>query len=1136
MRVSFIILASLVYFALATFSPHSLAHDTPHATAQLDAPVIDVVSGPLGFLWLATPQAVYRFDGSSLRKIELTDGVTGKNGLEVHGLTNNQDQSLLIGSSLGIYALPFRSHDLEAALVLQSEHLLDTGIQQITAIAGSPLIAQNQNALLIEHQGELLPQPLQYDDEAVQSIRFIKPINDWIWLAEGRDIYVWDGLGSNLFKLTIENPITAKLPEGRLIDIELTDNGVYLLYSEFIVQLDSSYRLVHIQPLDLLDIQGAVLQLSLAQKQALTLLTSSNLYRLKSSADDAIVAHSFNPTKHITGPWQQYYSDHGFNVLINNRGELEVFNAPDPSQAKLWLNAEVSSSGAVYIDYSRPAFNLTQPQTFEYRIDPIQTAWQKTFQPLQALKIKNLTEGEYTLLVRATLPAQDTKVIEQKSFIIDTAGFSSIHYSYAGLAFLLTGLVIGYYFIATKLKAYRKLQGDHTSLHQMLEGTEQQMWTWHISKNEVERMHIWTHCAQFPLDGVRFGRHQHEESNIHPEDIRQLVTTLERVKSGELAHYQSTYRLKNEQKWLWVLERGEVAQTDLDGVPIKIQGVLSDISDIINSDERLDMLATSLTNISDGICIFDRFFRKREINTAYERITGYERAQVIGQAFTLAHYDRDFTDQIKHTVLRQGRWSGEVTDFKADGSELLLELTLDAVRTDNGDIKLIVASFSDITERRNTENELRRLSNTDSLTGLPNRSYFQVSHSNLVRKRVSHALLLFDLDDFKRINDSLGHEVGDELLCRVADRLAELGRRQDTLYRLGGDEFGILVEDNTDINVISSIAQQVNTEIAKPYRIKGHEIALGSSIGIVLYPHDAHTSQELLQKADTAMYHAKQRGGNCYQFFNASMNENAIQRLVLESQVRHAIRTEQVEVFYQPKMEIATGHISGIEALARIRDEYGQFISPSQFIPLCEETGLIIPLSEQVLRTACRDMRQLLSLQGAPRSVAINLSARQFTQSSLALFIEQVLQEENMHPRHIEFEITEGMVMSDPERAIAMLENLADMGVQLALDDFGTGYSSLAYLKRFPMHTLKIDKEFVDDITFDERDRKMVESIIGMAHNLGLKVVAEGVEQKAQLDILERLQCEYIQGFYFAKPMSAEALIEFITKQQPAYS
>ncbi|WP_286842344.1 GGDEF and EAL domain-containing protein, partial [Idiomarina sp. UBA4206] len=517
-----------------------------------------------------------------------------------------------------------------------------------------------------------------------------------------------------------------------------------------------------------------------------------------------------------------------------------------------------------------------------------------------------------------------------------------------------------------------------------------------------------------------------------------------------------------------------------------------------------------------------------EVNNAFERISGFQREQVLGQALTLPCYPESFVNQIKRAVIKDGTWRGEVTDLKANGGEFLMELTMDAVRDDNGEVSLIVASFSDISERRHTENELRRLSNTDTLTGLPNRSYFQVSHSNLVRKKVSHTLLLFDLDDFKKINDSLGHEIGDELLCQVAERLMDIGRRQDTLYRLGGDEFGLLIEDSIDINLIGDLGNQINLKVAEPYLIQDQEIVIGSSIGIVLYPHDGQTSQELLQKADMAMYHAKQRGGNCYQFFSQSMNENAVKRLKLENELRAALKANNIRVYYQPKIEISSGHIAGLEALARIESSDGSMINPAEFIPLAEETGLIIPLGEDVLRQSCRDMKKFMTYPGSPKSIAINLSARQFMQSSLALQIEQILREEDLHPRHVEFEVTEGMVMSDPERAITMMENLSDMGVKLALDDFGTGYSSLSYLKRFPMNSLKVDKAFVDDITINDKDRNMVASIIAMAHNLGLKVVAEGVETKAQLQTLKSLKCEYIQGFYYAKPMPADALIEFI--------
>ncbi|WP_404402258.1 EAL domain-containing protein [Idiomarina seosinensis] len=819
------------------------------------------------------------------------------------------------------------------------------------------------------------------------------------------------------------------------------------------------------------------------------------------------------------------------NEFLQVTQQRSLIKRPDGHELKpLFVELSVEQQD-VTIDFVSPLAPRPSQAQYRYRLLDLYPEWRYTTRPMQPIALKRLPAADYTLQVQGSADGYNWSLKHQQSITIPPPWYATtLAYSLYAAGLVFVGLLSGL-FIYRVRRHRQQLVSQQYQLQQGLASSGVQLWDWQRQSNELYRHNIWSHCPQFPLDGYRSGVPD-TVTNIHPQDIIRLREQLDQVLQGKADSFQCSYRLESNGQWLWLMDQGQVTEWDEAHNPLRIQGSLTDISAVISREERLNMLALSLTNISDGICIYDRFFRKREMNKAFTAITGYQREQVLAQPFTLQAYDNEYVDQIKRTLLREGSWQGEVSDIRADGSEFQMELTLDSVKNDNGELELIVASFSDITERRHTENELRRLSNTDSLTGLPNRSYFQVSHSNLVRKKVPHALLLFDLDDFKKINDSLGHEIGDELLCRIAERLTDIGRRQDTLYRLGGDEFGLLVEDTTDLNTISTLANQINKEIAHPYRVRQHEVVIGSSIGIVLYPHDASTSQELLQKADTAMYHAKQRSGDCYQFFSQSMNENAIQRLQIENEVRGAIREQRVDVFYQPKIEPGSQHIAGIEALARIRRKDGSIISPGDFIPLAEETGLIVPLSEQVLRQACRDMLRFLALPGTPRHVAINLSARQFLSSSLAFQIEQILLEEKLHPRHMEFEITEGMVMSDPERAITMLENLSDMGVQLALDDFGTGYSSLAYLKRFPIHTLKIDKAFVDDISNNDKDRNMVASIVAMAHNLGLKVVAEGVETQTQLEILKTLRCEFIQGFYFAKPMSADDLIRFIGQHQ----
>ncbi|NWO02433.1 UNVERIFIED_ORG: PAS domain S-box-containing protein/diguanylate cyclase (GGDEF)-like protein [Idiomarina abyssalis] len=788
------------------------------------------------------------------------------------------------------------------------------------------------------------------------------------------------------------------------------------------------------------------------------------------------------------------------------------------------IDLEKVSNATFIADFTVPFAAAPTELHYRYKLNHAENSWQTLGKSGASLQLSSLPAGSHELEVQVSYHDDlwSPSAVAQLDVAIP---FWKTPFAWIGGTLICALVLLSYWLYLRQRQT--NMRRDLKQYHRQAQGvlsSRYQCWEWDLDSGELIRQNIWENCPAFPIDGKRLGL-SGGKSNVHPEDLKRLQKSLADHLSGESELFECSYRLDNQGNWLWVLDRGKLQTNDEHRTMF---GTLSDISSLISSEERITMLASSITNISDGICIFDRFFRKREVNNAFERISGFSREQVLGQLLTLECYPESFVNQIKRAVIKEGTWRGEITDVKANGEEFLMELTLDAVRDDNGEVSLIVASFSDITERRHTENELRRLSNTDTLTGLPNRSYFQVSHSNLVRKKVSHTLLLFDLDDFKKINDSLGHEIGDQLLCQVAERLMDIGRRQDTLYRLGGDEFGLLIEDSVDINLIGDLANQINLKVAEPYFIEQQEIVIGSSIGIVLYPHDGQTSQELLQKADMAMYHAKQRGGNCYQFFSQSMNENAVKRLKLENELRAALKSHNIRVYYQPKIEINSGHIAGLEALARIESEDGSMINPADFIPLAEETGLIIPLGEEVLRLACRDMKRFMACQGSPKSIAVNLSARQFMQSSLALQIEQILREEGLHPRHVEFEITEGMVMSDPERAITMMENLSDMGVKLALDDFGTGYSSLSYLKRFPMNSLKIDKAFVDDITINDKDRNMVASIIAMAHNLGLKVVAEGVETKAQLQTLKSLKCEYIQGFYFAKPMPADALIEFI--------
>ena len=530
--------------------------------------------------------------------------------------------------------------------------------------------------------------------------------------------------------------------------------------------------------------------------------------------------------------------------------------------------------------------------------------------------------------------------------------------------------------------------------------------------------------------------------------------------------------------------------------------------------------------------IYDRKFKIVEINKAYQTITGRNQKQMIGQPLAFNQYPDSFAQQVKKHLLTKGSWHGEIESRRDSGKNYYTDLNIDIIRDDDNNISHFVGVFSDITKRKENESELMKLANSDTLTGLPNRSYFQMNQARLVKNKISHALLVFDLDNFKKINDSLSHQVGDLLLCKVAERITTVCRQQDTIYRLGGDEFSIIIENTNDIHTITTIAKKILRSIAQPMKLRNQEVVLYSSIGIVLYPEDGITPHELLKNADTAMYHAKDYGGNKYQFFSDSMNKKAVTRLQVETLIRHGLKHDFFTVFYQPKIEIATGKVAGMEALVRFQHPTKGIISPIVFIPVSEETGQIIDIGEIVLRKSCHATKKWVDSGLFDGRIAVNLSAVQFTQPNLVELIAEILQESQLAAKYLELEITEGTVMDSPQKAIETMLQLRAMGIHLSLDDFGTGYSSLAYLKKFPLNTLKIDKAFVDDIEQSEQGRNMVATIITIAHNLDLQVVAEGVETSQQLHFLAGLKCEQLQGYLYSKPLPEGQFHKYLISYQ----
>ncbi len=542
-----------------------------------------------------------------------------------------------------------------------------------------------------------------------------------------------------------------------------------------------------------------------------------------------------------------------------------------------------------------------------------------------------------------------------------------------------------------------------------------------------------------------------------------------------------------------------------------------------------------LETAAEGIITLNALGVIQSFNRAAETIFGYKAEEVIGEPFAMllapGHMFPFDAGSESHHVIRE-----ELRGLRK--SAQVFDLLLSASKTYAAGVRLSTLLAQDITERKAFEAKLRYLASHDTLTRLPNRALFadRLTHALAHAKRSRHltALLFLDLDRFKYINDTLGHEFGDQLLVAVTERLSTCMRSEDTLARLGGDEFTMILTAIKQTEDAALVARKILAQLAQPFLLGERELFITGSLGISVYPSDADNAGDLIKHADGAMYLAKKMGGNNYQYFTAKINHNVAVRLELETGLRYALERQEFELHYQPQVDLSSGQITGFEALLRWQRPGHGSVSPLQFIPLAEETGLIIPIGEWVLRVACAQARAWQDMGFGPLSVAVNLSARQFEQANLAKTIQTILSETGLPAAQLEVELTESTVMHHLDQAIAILDELKQLGVRVSIDDFGTGYSSLSYLKRFPLDVLKVDKSFIADISSAADDGAIASAIIAMGQMLKLKVIAEGVENSEQLAFLRARGCTSVQGYYFSEPRPAIAVAQMLELQSQA--
>ena len=792
------------------------------------------------------------------------------------------------------------------------------------------------------------------------------------------------------------------------------------------------------------------------------------------------------------------------------------------------------------LDYAAPMRNR-----FEYRLEGFDDGW-VSGGTRREITYTNLDPGSYTLQVRGTNRdhAWSPDMLQMQ---VDVAPLwwasAPMKLLYALLALVAIGLPIaGQRRKAAREQQFtRELTEREERLRVAIWGSGDEFWDWEFDGDRMHRIGaegLLGHGSETTLTGAQW-----RQGAIHPDDLSRVEQLLAEHVAGRREYFESQHRIRNTAgDWVWVLSRGKIVERDPSGQPMRMAGTARDITTNRAAERERRIAEEVIRSMSEAVTVTGLDFLFTSINPAFTRMTGYLETEIVGRPSSQLNCEQhsdEFHSALRNTLQRTGHWSGEIWQRRKDGEEFLCWLELSEVTDRDGSRTHWVGVLTDITDRKRAEQELRYLANYDTLTGLPNRTLLgeRLAHALIRARRHGSkvAVLFLDLDRFKHVNDSMGHAAGDRLLKAAAARIQANVRESDTVARLGGDEFTVIIEDITDQPQAERVALKLIEAFIAPLDIDGrHEVVISPSIGISIYPDHGQVPTDLLKFSDTAMYMAKDKGRNTFQTYTEAMDAQARLRASMVGHLHKAVERGELHLVFQPKMSLSDGRITGVEALLRWKNPELGPIPPVTFIPLAEETGLIVPIGEWVLREACVQLQRWIKAGLNSTTVAVNVSMLQLLRGELYTRLREVIEDFRIPAHRIELELTESMVMANAEQSISTLTQIKSLGVKVAIDDFGTGYSSLAYLKRLPIDTLKIDKEFVGDITTDPDDEAITATVITMAHSLDLDVIAEGVETQEQLDYLREQKCDEVQGNFISPPLDPERIFKLLLDRAAA--